>query len=89
MLGCTDRPHSNQLGASPVALTMAVVRRSRETWADETWDVVCLQDRCGAEVGVPLASFGHRQHAEAFLDDLLTAAPRPASGCADRGRDVS
>ena len=81
-------------GQVPVLpLTIAVVRRpgpgSRaawpdvarpaEAWSGETWDVVCLCDQRGAEVGQPLASFGHRGHAEAFLEDLLAAAT--TAGC--------
>jgi len=72
-----------------MALTVAVVPRAgsrqrpssgvgagwlRDIWPQETWDVVCLHDRCGVEVEQPLASFSHRQHAEAFLDDLLATA---------------
>ena len=44
---------------------------ARDAAPDERWDVVCLQHRCGVEVAQPLASFGHRFHAEAFLSDLL------------------
>ena len=50
-----------------------------DIWPEETWDVVCLHDRCGVEVEQPLASFSHRRHAEAFLDDLL------ATGTLGRG----
>lgn len=50
---------------------------ARDAAPDERWDVVCLQRRCGVEVAQPLASFGHRFHAEAFLSDLLA---EPASG---------
>lgn len=35
------------------------------------WEVLCLHEARGAEVAVPLASFGHRGHAEAFLADLI------------------
>lgn len=35
------------------------------------WEVVCLREERGAEVVVPVAAFGHRGHAEAFLADLV------------------
>jgi hypothetical protein len=37
----------------------------------ECWDVLFLTRQRGAEVAARLASFGYRQHAEAFLADLL------------------
>lgn len=40
------------------------------------WEVLCLHQRHGAEIATRLASFGYRQHAEAFLDDLLGTRPR-------------
>lgn len=39
------------------------------------WEVLCLHQQRGAEVVVRLASFGYREHAEAFLNDLLGATP--------------
>ncbi len=42
----------------------------------EAWEVLCLCSQRGAEVALPLATFGHRPHAEAFLADLL-AGPIP------------
>ena len=39
------------------------------------WDVLCLRQQRGAEVVLRLASFGYRQHAEAFLNDLLATPP--------------
>jgi hypothetical protein len=57
-----------------------------EAAPDERWDVVCLHQRCGSEVAQPLASFGHRFHAEAFLSDLL--AGRRAEGSADGYRSA-
>jgi hypothetical protein len=54
-----------------------------EAAPDERWDVVCLHRHCGAEVAQPLASFGHRYHAEAFLSDLL--AGRAADACHGHG----
>lgn len=45
------------------------------------WEVLCLDQQRGAEVVVRLATFGYRQHAEAFLNDLLrTVAPADARG---------
>jgi len=35
------------------------------------WDVLYLRAECGSERPLRLASFGYRDHAEAFLDDLL------------------
>jgi len=35
------------------------------------WEVLCLRQRHGMEVATRLATFGYRQHAEAFLEDLL------------------
>lgn len=49
--------------------------------SDERREVVCLHRHCGSEVAQPLASFGHRFHAEAFLNDLL--AGRRLEGSAD------
>ena len=39
------------------------------------WEVLCLQQQRGAEAVIRLATFGYRQHAEAFLNDLLATAP--------------
>jgi hypothetical protein len=39
------------------------------------WEVLCLHHQRGAEVVVRLASFGYREHAEAFLNDLLGTTP--------------
>lgn len=43
---------------------------------ERSWDVVCLQETCGGEIPVPVASFGHRGHAEAFLADLIAMVER-------------
>ncbi len=90
-IAVVHRPGSRQRPAPGVG-AQAGESLSGETWLQgiwprETWDVVCLHDRCGTEVEQPLASFSHRQHAEAFLDDLLTsdAAGSPDLGCPNRG----
>jgi hypothetical protein len=41
------------------------------------WDVVYLLAVRGAECPLRLAGFGHRAHAEVFLDDLLTGTASP------------
>lgn len=44
------------------------------------WDVVYLLVVRGTERPLRLASFGYRNHAEAFLDDLLTVEASPLHG---------
>ncbi len=44
------------------------------------WDVVYLLVDRGAERALRLASFGYRDHAEAFLEDLLTGEADPHHG---------
>lgn len=46
---------------------------------EPSWEVICLREERGSEVPVPVAAFGHRRHAEAFLADLLAMA----DGCQD------
>lgn len=59
--------------------------RSRDTEGHgrEAWEVLCLCSQRGTEVALPLASFGHRPHAEAFLADLLAGADPAGTGNAD------
>lgn len=40
------------------------------------WEVLCLRRERGTELAARLATFGYRQHAEAFLNDLLVSTPR-------------
>lgn len=49
------------------------------------WEVVCLHEARAGEIAVPLASFGHRSHAEAFLADLVAMVENSRRVPADAG----
>ncbi len=49
------------------------------------WEVLCLRRQRGTEVVARLATFGYRQHAEAFLADLVTMVGNNIAGSPGRG----
>lgn len=51
---------------------------------EPAWEVLCLREAPGGERAVPLATFGHRGHAEAFLADLIAMTDDAPPGGAAR-----